>query len=270
MAAKGTPMTPTLPTNRPSRQEITPWALAILVLSVVALVCLGFQSVAEPSRETQKLLSTLDFIICVFFLADFAIQLRKAPDKKRFWRWGWVDLISSIPAVDSLRWGRFARVGRILRVLRGYRSVKEITRILIAKRDQSASVILFIFSGLALTFGAIAILECESGMEGANIQTAPDALWWSFVTITTVGCGDFYPVTTEGRFVAAVLMAVGVGLFGTFTAYLATALFTQEEEVVVQKEDLILEKLNHLETQIQEIRERVREETPSSSRSRES
>ncbi|WP_338327313.1 potassium channel family protein [Porphyromonas gingivalis] len=56
----------------------------------------------------------------------------------------------------------------------------------------------------------------------SNITTAEDAIWWSYVTITTVGYGDKYPVTTEGRIIAMFLMTAGVGLFGTFTAYIAS------------------------------------------------
>lgn len=55
-----------------------------------------------------------------------------------------------------------------------------------------------------------------------SVKTAEDALWWSYTTITTVGYGDKYPVTTEGRLIAMALMTVGVGLFGAFTAYLTT------------------------------------------------
>jgi hypothetical protein len=72
----------------------------------------------------------------------------------------------------------------------------------------------------------------ESSPE-ANIQTAEDALWWAFVTITTVGYGDKFPVSTEGRLLAIVLMTCGVGLFGTFMAFVASwflAPGTQEHE----------------------------------------
>lgn len=71
-------------------------------------------------------------------------------------------------------------------------------------------------------FSAIAILQVERD-PNSNIKTAEDALWWSYVT-TTVGYGDRYPVTTEGRLIASVLMTAGVGLFGTFTAYIASFL----------------------------------------------
>ncbi|WP_372171412.1 potassium channel family protein, partial [Vibrio sp. 10N.222.49.C9] len=76
-------------------------------------------------------------------------------------------------------------------------------------------------SVLVVIFGAIGILQFEKGLPDSNIHSAGDALWWSFVTITTVGYGDFYPVTTQGRLVAAILMTAGVGLFGTFTGLVA-------------------------------------------------
>jgi len=72
-----------------------------------------------------------------------------------------------------------------------------------------------------ILFSSIAILQVEQDAN-SNIKTAEDATWWAYVTITTVGYGDKYPVTTKGRIIAALLMTVGVGLFGTFTAYLAS------------------------------------------------
>ena len=78
-----------------------------------------------------------------------------------------------------------------------------------------------IIAVLMILFSSIAILQVED-QPNSNIKSAEDALWWSYVTITTVGYGDKYPVTTEGRLIAAVLMTVGVGLFGTFTGFLAS------------------------------------------------
>jgi voltage-gated potassium channel len=72
-----------------------------------------------------------------------------------------------------------------------------------------------------LIFGSIAILQVEQD-PNSNIKTAEDSIWWAFVTITTVGYGDKYPVTTEGRIIAAFLMVAGVGLFGTFTGFIAS------------------------------------------------
>jgi voltage-gated potassium channel len=73
---------------------------------------------------------------------------------------------------------------------------------------------------LLIVFCSIAVLHFETDPE-SNIKTAEDALWWAFATITTVGYGDCYPVTWEGRLIAAILMCAGVGLFGTFSGFLA-------------------------------------------------
>lgn len=72
-----------------------------------------------------------------------------------------------------------------------------------------------------IIFGSISLLQVEHDAN-SNIKTAEDAIWWAFVTITTVGYGDKYPVTTEGRIIAAFLMVTGVGLFGTFTGYMTS------------------------------------------------
>lgn len=78
-------------------------------------------------------------------------------------------------------------------------------------------------------FSAIAILQVEDD-PNSNIKTAEDAIWWAYVTITTVGYGDKFPVTTEGRIIAAALMTIGVGLFGTFTAFLASFFVADRQE----------------------------------------
>jgi voltage-gated potassium channel len=72
-----------------------------------------------------------------------------------------------------------------------------------------------------ILFASVTILELEDTPD-ANIKTAEDAIWWAYATITTVGYGDKYPVTTGGRIIAAMLMTTGVGLFGTFTAYVSS------------------------------------------------
>jgi voltage-gated potassium channel len=82
---------------------------------------------------------------------------------------------------------------------------------------------------LLIIFSAIAILQVEND-PNSNIKTAEDAIWWAYVTITTVGYGDKFPVTTEGRIIAAMLMTAGVGLFGTFTAYVASWFVKDKKE----------------------------------------
>jgi len=86
-----------------------------------------------------------------------------------------------------------------------------------------------IFAVLIIIFSSIAILQVEHH-PNSNILTAEDALWWAYVTITTVGFGDLYPVTTEGSIIAAFLMTTGVGLFGTFTAYVSSVFIRSQKK----------------------------------------
>jgi voltage-gated potassium channel len=73
-----------------------------------------------------------------------------------------------------------------------------------------------------VVFSSIAMLTLERDIPGATITTAEDALWWAIATITTVGHGDCYPITGEGRAVASIMMTAGVGLFGTLSGVAAS------------------------------------------------
>ena len=132
--------------------------------------------------------------------------------------------------------GRIFRIFQLLRVLRAIRSIKYLSKYFLKYKIKSAFTSAALLAFFMIVFCAIAILKFEKDAKGSTIQTAEDALWWSYVTITTVGYGDKVPVTTEGRIIAAVLMTVGVGLFGTFTAYVASWFVARKEEEEEEKE----------------------------------
>ena len=115
---------------------------------------------------------------------------------------------------------RVFRLERVIRLLRAY-GIKNVGRSLIQDRAGSALLTLLLMGILVLEFGSLEILHIEQDAPGANITTASDALWYTIVTISTVGYGDRYPVTNDGRIVGSFIIIVGVGIFGTFTGYLA-------------------------------------------------
>lgn len=78
---------------------------------------------------------------------------------------------------------------------------------------------------------SLAVLDAERGKTGSNINSVGDALWWSVTTMTTVGYGDHYPVTTQGRLVAVGLMVGGIALIGVVTASIASWLIAQVRSV---------------------------------------
>jgi voltage-gated potassium channel len=200
-----------------------PYQLFILALCVYALASLVATTILPASSGTRQILDMADFGVCAVFFADFVYQLVRAPRKWHYFiTWGWIDLVSSIPTVDFLRVGRAARIMRIFRILRGVRSTKVLAAFILGKRTESAFLAVALISMVLLVFGSVAVLGFEQGAEGANIKTPGDALWWSFVTITTVGYGDKFPVTMEGRFIASVLIPAGVGLFGALSGFVAS------------------------------------------------
>ena len=198
------------------------YELFMLGLCVYVLAALAAMTFFRLDPAVLQVLEYADIAICVVFLVDFCVQLLTAKSKLEYMKWGWIDLLSSIPMVGPMRWGRVARVVRILRLLRGVKSAKMISTYIAKRRSDSAFAAAAFIALLTIVFSSVAVLHLEREFPGANIITAEDALWWATATITTVGYGDKYPVLTGGRFVAAIAMTVGVGLFGTFTAFVAT------------------------------------------------
>lgn len=195
--------------------------LIVLVLSVYVLMALAVDLVFRLDPEVSRLLNLIDSLICVFFLAEFTVRFYRADSKLAFMKWGWIDLLSSIPTLEYLRPGRLIRVLRLLRILRAFRSGKHLTEFFLRNRIRGAFTSAALLAVLMVVFSSIAILQVEDTPD-SNIKTAEDALWWAYTTLATVGYGDKYPVTTEGRIIGAALMTVGIGLFGIFTGFVAS------------------------------------------------
>jgi voltage-gated potassium channel len=195
--------------------------LGLLGLTILLLCGLVADTVLDLPKEVSNLVHLFDTLACALFFADFCYRFYRAESKVQFMKWGWIDLIASIPNLQILRYGRLVRVLRVIRLLRGIRSVQLVLDAVFHQklRTGAASVV---FSAILLVgFSSLSILICERRPD-ANIKTAEDALWWSVATITTVGYGDKYPVTTEGRAIGIVLMLGGVTMFGCISGLAAT------------------------------------------------
>lgn len=222
------------------RIESPTYELGMMVLSVFALGLLASRTISNIGAEAVTVLEYADYAICVAFFGDFLWSLWHAPRRWRYLiTWGWLDLLSSIPAIDVLRWGRLARVVRVFRIVRGLRASRLLAMMILRRRAENVVLAAAMAAGILVVFSSVAILSFETA-DTSNIRTAEDALWWAFATITTVGYGDFYPVTSEGRLIASVLMFAGVGLVGTCSAFLASWFLSAEEEEEDQPADASL------------------------------
>jgi voltage-gated potassium channel len=218
------------------KNSLTALNILVLVLSVYVLAALLIDTIFKLPTEVSNVLNLLDNFICAFFLFEFSFRFYQADNKLKFMRWGWIDLISSIPTFDFLRAGRALRLIRLLRVLRAFRSTRHLVNHIYKSKTQGALTTVTVIALLMVIFSSIAVLQVEDD-PNSNIKTAEDAIWWAYVTITTVGYGDKFPVTTEGRIIAAALMTVGVGLFGTFTAFLASFFISDKQQEEIKKID---------------------------------
>lgn len=171
----------------------------------------------------------MNSFISVIFLADFLYRLFSASSKSRYFirQYGWADLLSCTPYMPFklLRIIRMVRTRQMAQKL-GYQSFM---RQSIANRGQSTILSLLLLIILFLEFGATFILTVEIDQPAGNIKTASDAIWYTFVTIATVGYGDRYPVSLEGRIVGMFIMLAGVSLFSAFAGYLANVFVRPQE-----------------------------------------
>jgi voltage-gated potassium channel len=190
---------------------------AVSVLSILNLVLMYV--VQDKSLDT--VLYAMNAVLTVILFIDFVYRLVTAPSRSDYFfrQFGWADLLASLPVLELkiLRVFRLVRVGRLLRE----NGIRVIGNRLMRNRAGSALLTLLLLGILVLEFGSLWMLALEQTAPGANITTASDALWYVIVTISTVGYGDQFPVTTGGRILGAVIIVIGVGIFGTFTGYLA-------------------------------------------------
>jgi voltage-gated potassium channel len=230
MAASATPPAPApapAPLRAGSGRELknVSYECFILALSILSLLNIVLGVLArEPDVAT--VLVVMDAILSCIFLGDFIYRLFDAPTKRGYFlgQRGWLDLLSSLP-LPQVKVFRLFRVVRVVRLLRevGPRRFFDAVR---RDRASSALLVVLFLALLLLEFGAALVLAIEIRAPGSNITTASDALWYTYVTVTTVGYGDRYPVTNAGRLVGVVIMTIGVGLFGTLTGFLANAFVT--------------------------------------------
>jgi voltage-gated potassium channel len=214
--------------------------LALSILSIVNILLILLPIFSGPERTV---IEGVDTALCIVFLGDFAFRMSKARHRRVFFlhQHGWLDLIGSLP-FPGLRVARAFRILRASEMLKT-KGPRQVWHEIISGRAGSALYMAIFLVVLVLEFGGIAVLIAEGRSPDSNIKTGSDALWWAYVTVTTVGYGDRYPVTNWGRFVGVLVMTVGVGLFGVLTGFLANAFVAPSSESTPPPEDARLDTI---------------------------
>ena len=217
--------------------------LTVLALALIPIVLGPYLLPLSPA--IVDLFDQLDNIIWGVFAADLIAKVTIAPHRARYLRDHWPDLL--LVVLPMLRPFRLLRSATALQLLAASRSLVAVSRVLAGIRRLLArrGIGYVLVSALITVIGAaILIAALEEKAPGTTIRTFGDGLWWAITTITTVGYGDTYPVTSAGRGVGIALMVLGIALFGVITAHLA-AFFAE-----AQGDDLAAE--------VREMNERLR------------
>jgi voltage-gated potassium channel len=228
----------------------TDWALA----SIAVLFLLAYAwPILQPDLAAgwRHTCSVVEFAAWLIFLLDYLARVWAARDRREYFTRHVLDLL--IVALPALRPLRLLRLVILFRVL---------NRKAAASLRGRIPLYVTISAGTLVLCAALAVLDAERHAPGSNIKTFGAALWWAVVTVTTVGYGDHFPVTLEGRFVAVGLMIGGVALIGVVTASFAAWFIdrVRDEEDEVQaatRRDLeqIAARLDTLTREVRALRQ---------------
>ena len=224
-------------------------ALAMVILALGYLVVYSFYVLdLNLTTSDRSALNTVMNVIWGIFIVDLTTRTILAPRHIAYLVHHPIDVLAvAVPAF---------RVLRVLRVLTaGQWLISRGSRLRIG-RTATAVVIAVVF----ITYlGALAVLNAERGAKGATIETFGDALWWALVTMSTVGYGDYTPVTANGRIIAVGIMIVGVGLLGLVGASVASAVVSRLSGKQQQGQDEVRSEIKQLLSEVAALRQELAE-----------
>jgi len=224
----------------------------LLVLALLYIVVLLAPYLLRLDGSQTRALDWADWTVWTVFATDYLVRLWAAASRWQFVRTHKLDLaVVLLPFLRPLRGFRALRLVRVL-------SLAALSQGR-AKRATHVRVSLYaaLTSLTAILAAAISISWIESGAKGANIKGVGDGLWWAATTITTVGYGDRYPVTTGGRAIAVALMITGIAMLGVVTASIA-AWFVDRLQKVADAEEQTLATLDDVLLELAELKAELR------------
>lgn len=217
--------------------------ISFLALTTVSLNILDI--LEKINLESNSILKNIDTCILLFFVVEYFFRFFRATSKRIFIRENILDLIAIIPFNSIFKILRLAKLLKIVRITKLSKLAGLIKLISFLEKLnkrlnrflKTNNFIYMIYTCFFLIFmGATGIYVLEKGM---TVNTYMDAIWWSFVTATTVGYGDVSPVTGLGRLIAAILMITGIGTIGMFTGTIATFFIKIEEKKFEKNEHFL-------------------------------
>ena len=225
-------------------ERVTEWPLA--GAAVVFLGAYAWEVLNNAQGGAKNAAELVIDVVWALFGVDYLVRLALAPSRGQWFLHHLPDLaVIALPILRPLRLLRLVTLVGIMQRSAGTALRGRITLY------TAGSAALLIFTS------ALATLDAERDEPGSSIRTFGQALWWALTTITTIGYGDTFPVSTEGRFIAALLMIGGVALIGVVTATLASWIVSLVEEESAEQEAATQAQVAALQRQVGELSERI-------------
>ena len=196
------------------------WNETLTFLALCFLIAYSYPAFTENvSESTSHYLGLVQWICWLAFALDLIYGIWKAENKREYLMRHPLEIASVLlPFLRPLRLMRVISFGSLA-----------IQKVAIGR--QFAITVKVAVSALFISYiAAIQITISERAVEGSNIKTFSDGLWWAVTTVTTVGYGDRYPTTAEGRLLAVLLMITGISLVGVITASVAAWFVKMSQE----------------------------------------
>ena len=187
------------------------WDEFLTILAVIYLIAFSYPAFVDPvSAQVQAYLDATQWIVWGIFAIDVVAGLTTTTDRKQYVKTHPLEILSvALPVLRPLRLLRLITIGGLV-----------IQKVAVG-RQFAITLKVFLFSILVAYIAAVQITITERAVANSNIKSFGDGLWWAFTTVTTVGYGDKFPTTSEGRVLAVALMLVGISLMGVITASVA-------------------------------------------------
>ncbi|ASY28167.1 voltage-gated potassium channel [Candidatus Planktophila limnetica] len=187
------------------------WNETLTVLAVAFLVSFSYPAfTSEINAQTQTILDAIQWISWTAFAADLIYGIIRAESKKRYLKSHPLEIAAVVlPFLRPLRLLRIVSFGSLV-----------IQKVVIG-RSFGITIRVFVTTFFLTYIAAIQITLIERNALDSNIKTFGDGFWWAITTVTTVGYGDRFPTTTEGRVLAVGLMMLGIALIGVISATIA-------------------------------------------------
>ncbi|MCS0499279.1 potassium channel family protein [Protaetiibacter mangrovi] len=211
--------------------------------AVVFLIAYSVEVIGDLDDAAAVIPEALMIVTWAVFLVDYSVNLVLAERRGRWFLTHLFDL--AIVVLPILRPLRLLRLVTLLTILQRTAGTALRGRIIIYV--VGASVLL-------VYVAALAVLDAERG-QGGSIQNLQEGLWWAFVTITTVGYGDYYPITATGQIVAVGIMVGGITLIGVVTATFASWIVEKVDAHSVRQQAATRGQVEELREEIRALRE---------------